>query len=57
MFTAAAAVFISIWKWRSPGQAIIPYGKGRLMVAILISTLTLAGWAVVLYFYVNRRFG
>ncbi len=56
MFTAAAAIFISIWKWRSPGQAMIPYGKGRLVVALIISTLTLAGWALLLYFYLTRRF-
>lgn len=56
MFTSAAAVFISIWKWRNPGQATVPYGKGRMIVALLISITTLAGWALMLYFYLTRRF-
>jgi hypothetical protein len=55
MFTSAAAVFISIWKWRSPKQSMIPYSQGRFIVALLISALTLAGWALVLYFVLSRR--
>ena len=57
MFTSAAALFISIWKWRNPGQAMVPYGKGRLIVAMFISIVTLAGWALLLYFYLSRRLG
>jgi len=56
MFTAAAAIFISIWKWRTPKQATIPYGHGRFIVALLISVITLAGWSLLLYFALNRRF-
>lgn len=56
MFTAAAALFISIWKWRSPRQALVPYNHGRFIVALLVAGLTLAGWATVLYFVLNRRF-
>jgi hypothetical protein len=56
LFTAAAAVFISIWKWRSPKQSMIPYSPARFIIALLISGLTLAGWAVVLYLYFNRRY-
>ena len=56
MFTAPAAIFISIWKWRSTGDAIVPYGKGRFVVALLISSLTLAGWAAILFTVFGRRF-
>ncbi len=57
MFTSAASIFISIWKWRSPEKATIPYGKGRLVVAMIISLATLSGWAVLLYSIMYRRFG
>jgi hypothetical protein len=54
-FTASAAIFICLWKWRSPRQAMIPYNRGRFVVALLISVITLAGWTFALYFYLNRR--
>ena len=56
-FTASAAIFISIWKWRSPKQAMVPYNQGRFIVAILIAGITLAGWSMLLYAILGRRFG
>lgn len=55
-FTAPAAIFISIWKWRSTRDAMIPYSKGRFVVALLIASLTVAGWMGVLYAVFGRRF-
>lgn len=56
VFTAPASIFISIWKWRSTGDAIVPYSKGRFVVALLVSTLTLAAWAAILFTVFGRRF-
>ena len=55
-FTAAAAVFISIWKWRSTRAAMVPYSKGRFVVALLVASLTLAGWAAILFTVFGQRF-
>lgn len=56
MFTAPAAIFISIWKWRSSRDAQIPYGKGRFVVALAVALLTVAVWTGILFSAFGRRF-
>lgn len=56
LFTAPAAIFIAIWKWKSPTQAIVPYNRGRFIVALLVAGLTTAAWLTLLYFALQNRF-
>lgn len=56
MFTAPASIFISIWKWRSTRDAMIPYSKGRFVVALILSSLTVAGWTGILLAAFGSRF-
>ncbi len=42
--TAPTALFMAIFGWRKPRSLVRP-GSGRLVMAILIATLQIAGWA------------
>jgi len=55
IFTAPAAIFISFWKWKTPSQAIVPYSRGRFVVAIIVALITLTIWGTILYFAFARR--
>ena len=50
-----AALFLSIYYWNEPKRAVLPRGRGRLIAAMLISLLTLVGWAVFGFFFFNRH--
>jgi hypothetical protein len=52
-FTAPVAVFIALWRWNAP-RSIIHRTRLRLILAIVIASLEIAGWAVGIYFLSTR---
>jgi hypothetical protein len=47
-FAAPAAIYISIRRWNAP-NSIVPRGKFRYVLAIIISVLVLLGWTAAFY--------
>ncbi len=56
-FTASAALWLVVAKWRTPRQALLPYNRWRFVVAGLLALAQLVGWAMVIYFiFLATRF-
>lgn len=53
ILTAPASIFIALRYWKSPGS-IIRRTKIRFIVAITISLLQLAGWFMLIAYFVRR---
>lgn len=50
--TAPAAIYLSIRYWKAP-SSVIPRGKWRFVVAILVALAQLAGWAALITYFVR----
>lgn len=50
--TAPAALFLAIRHWNTP-SSIIPRTKVRLIAAIIIAALEIAGWIILILFLIN----
>jgi hypothetical protein len=48
VFTAPIAIFIALRHWKTPGS-LVAHGRWRFVVAILVATLQIAGWASVVW--------
>lgn len=51
IFTAPAALFLSIRHWRSPGS-LVPRSRVRFVLAILIALAQLGGWVALIGFMI-----
>jgi len=52
IITAPIALFMSFWYWKKP-SSIIPRTKIRFIIAIILSLLQIAGWLLVLWFFIR----
>jgi hypothetical protein len=52
ILTAPAAIYIAVRRWKSPGSLVTP-GRWRFVVAIVVATLQLGGWAGLVYLLAN----
>ncbi len=48
IITAPIALFMSFWYWKKP-SSIIPRTKIRIIIAIILSLLQIAGWLLLLW--------
>jgi len=55
IFTAPAAIFYSIWHWKSPGSIVPNRRRLNLVIAMLIASLEIAGWVTLFTWLVIRR--
>lgn len=53
--TAPIAIFLAIRYWNEPKSYLVPRGRGRLIAALVLSLLTLAGWIAFGVFFFNRH--
>jgi hypothetical protein len=54
--TAPTALFIAIRFWNAP-RSIVHRTRARLVLAILIAGLEIAGWFALVIFFATRRRG
>ncbi len=57
VFTAPAALFISLWKWKSTSQYPVHRGKARFVIAILLSLVQIGLWVALVSGFLSGRFG
>lgn len=50
---APAALFIAVRHWNSP-SSIIPRTKFRMVMAVMIALMEIAGWVLIIYFLFSR---
>ena len=55
LFTAPAALFYSIWHWKSPGSIVPNRRRLNLIVAIVIASLEIAGWVAFFTWLIIRK--
>jgi len=55
IFTAPAALFYSIWHWKTPGSLVPSRPRVTLVVAMLIATLQIVAWVVALVVLFTRN--
>ena len=55
IFTAPTALFYAIWHWKSPGSIVPNHRRLNLILAILFSSLEIAGWIVFFTWLVIRK--
>jgi len=53
--TAPAALFYSIWHWKSPGSIVPNRRRLNLVIAIIIASLEIAGWVAFFTWLVIRK--
>ncbi len=52
IITAPIALFMALWYWKEP-SSIIPRTKIRFIIAIILSLCQIAGWLLVLWFFIR----
>jgi hypothetical protein len=52
LFTAPAALFVAFRFWKRPG-GLLPRGKSRFVVAILLSLAQIVGWGILVVFIIR----
>jgi hypothetical protein len=52
--TAPAALFFSIAYWKKPSSIVRRHGKWRLVVAIILASIQIAGWLALVIFMIYQ---
>ena len=52
--TAPGAIYLAIRHWNSPGSIVPRRTKPRYLIAIILASLQIIGWAVGIFYFVNR---
>jgi hypothetical protein len=55
IFTAPAALFYSVWHWKSPGSIVPTHRRLNLIIAIVIASLELSGWVAFVIWLIIRK--
>jgi hypothetical protein len=55
LLTAPTALFYAIWHWKSPGSIVPNHRRLNLVIAIVISSMEIAGWVVFFTWLVIRK--
>lgn len=53
--TAPAALFYSIWHWKSPGSIAPNHRRLNLIIAMTIASLEIAGWVALIVWLIIRK--
>jgi hypothetical protein len=55
IFTAPAALFYSLWHWKSPGSIVPTRRRLNLIIAIITASLEIGGWvALAVWFFIRK---